>query len=66
MRMYDKDNRKLIYFEESATPDFWDNHWDKEYFKEHVEKGEDNRIVLKTGINISLTKEGIFWKVDVV
>lgn len=45
---YDKESRRLIYFEESATPDFWDSHWDIGNFREHIERGKDNKFILKT------------------
>ena len=45
---YDKEDRRLVYIEESATPDFWDKHWDAENFKETIEKKKDNRFILKT------------------
>ena len=27
---YDNGNRRRVYIEESATPNFWDSHWDTE------------------------------------
>lgn len=45
---YDKGNRRLVYIEESAAPDFWDSHWDTENFREAIESGKNNRFVLKT------------------
>ena len=45
---YDKENRRLVYIGESATPDFWDSHWDAENFRESIEGGKNNRFVLKT------------------
>ncbi len=46
MRMYDKQNRRLIYIEEMATPDFWDSRWDVANFKLAVEKGKNDRPCL--------------------
>ncbi len=46
--MYDKGKSRLVYIGKAATPDFWNSHWDAESFKEAVEKGKDNRFVLKT------------------
>ena len=45
---WDKESRRLVYIGESATPDFWDSHWDAENFKEAIEIGKNNRFVLKT------------------
>jgi hypothetical protein len=45
---YDKENRRLVYIGESATPKFWNSHWDAENFKEAIERGKNNRFVLKT------------------
>lgn len=44
---YDKENRRLVYIGGSATPDFWDKHWDVENFKQSIERGKENRLVLK-------------------
>ena len=46
--LYDKENRRLVYIGESATPEFWNSHWDAESFKEMIERGKNNRFVLKT------------------
>lgn len=48
MKYYDKANRRLVYIEESATPNFWDRHWNAENFKECIERAKNNRFVLKT------------------
>lgn len=45
---YDKENRRLVYIGESASPDFWDNHWDTENFKGMIERGKNNRFILRT------------------
>lgn len=45
---YDKEKRRLVYIGESATPDFWERHWDTESFKEIIEGGKDNKFVLRT------------------
>ena len=49
MKMYyDKENRRLVYIGESATTDFWDRHWNMENYREMIERGKNNRFVLKT------------------
>lgn len=45
---YDRKNRRLVYIGESATPDFWDKHWDTENFKGMIEGGKNNRFILRT------------------
>ena len=45
---YDKEARRLVYIGESATPDFWDRHWDTESFRKSIERGKDDRFILKT------------------
>ena len=45
---YDKENRRLIYIEEEATLEFWNKHWDTKDFKEIIERGKNNRFVLRT------------------
>lgn len=44
---YDKENRRLVYIGERATPDFWAKHWDSENFKESIKRGKENRFALK-------------------
>ena len=46
--LHDKENKRLVYIGESATPDFWDSHWDAENFKEMVKREKNNRFVLRT------------------
>lgn len=38
---------KLVYIGEKATPEFWDSHWDTESFKEAIERGKNNKFVLR-------------------
>lgn len=45
---YDKENRRLVYIGESATPDFWGDHWDTENFRGMIERGKNNRFILRT------------------
>lgn len=47
-RYYDKENKRLVYIGESATPDFWNSHWETENFKGMIERGKDNRFILRT------------------
>jgi SAM-dependent methyltransferase len=46
MRLYDKENRRLVYIEEAATPDFWDSHWDIADYKQAVERGRNDPLCL--------------------
>lgn len=46
-RYYDKENKRLVYIGESATPEFWDEHWDTQTFRATIEKGKNNRFVLR-------------------
>lgn len=55
---YDKENRRFVYIGESATPDFWDSHWDAENFKETMKRGKNNRFVLGTLRKYIPDKEG--------
>ncbi len=45
---YDKENRRLVYIGASATPDFWAGHWETEHLRESIERGKNNKFVLKT------------------
>ena len=45
---YVRKDRRLVYVGEKASPDFWDSHWETENLKESIERGKDNRFVLKT------------------
>ena len=35
-RFYDEDKQRLIYISQSATEDFWDQHWETEDFRKAV------------------------------
>jgi SAM-dependent methyltransferase len=48
MRLYDKKNKRLVYIEQKATPDFWDHQWDVADFKRNVERGKTDRFYLST------------------
>lgn len=48
MKYFDKKNDRLVFIEEKASPDFWDNQWDVDNFKKVVENGIKNRTVIKT------------------
>jgi len=45
---YDKQNKRLVYTGEAATPDFWDRMFDSENFKKNIERGKDDWFVLRT------------------
>lgn len=40
MKLYDKENKRLGVFEEKATPDFWDKHWQLDDFVQKVKSGK--------------------------
>ena len=48
MKVYDRAAGRLICYEESATADFWDEHWDIANFRESIERGRNNRFCLNT------------------
>ena len=59
MRYYDKENRRLVYIEENATPEFWDRQWKDEKLKQSILAGAKEHFVfpitkryLKTGSKI--------------
>ena len=47
MKIYDKENKRIIVFEEKATSEFWDKHWQTDNFIEKVKAGKDNKFVKK-------------------
>ena len=47
-RYLDKRNRRLVYIGKKATPDFWDHHWNVKNFRESVERGKKDILLLKT------------------
>ena len=47
-RYYDNENKRLIYLGGSATPAFWDSHWDTESFRNSVVRAKDDRCILET------------------
>jgi SAM-dependent methyltransferase len=44
---YDGKVKRLVYIGEQPTPDFWDKHWDSHNLKEDIERGKEDRFVLK-------------------
>ncbi|MDA2922512.1 class I SAM-dependent methyltransferase [Patescibacteria group bacterium AH-259-L07] len=47
MKLYDKKNKRILMFEERATPHHWDAHWDTDNFIEKVKAGKNNRFIKK-------------------
>lgn len=45
MRYYDQENRRLVYIEENATPEFWDRQWEDEKLKKSILAGAKERFV---------------------
>ena len=47
-RYFDEKNGRLIYMGKKATPDFWDHYWNVKNFRESVERGKNDILLLKT------------------
>lgn len=47
MKLYDKENKRLLLFEEKATADFWDRHWQGSALTEMVRYGKNSRLIKK-------------------
>ena len=47
-RFYDEDKQRLIYISQSATEDFWDQHWQTEDFRKAVTATPNSWIAKKT------------------
>lgn len=46
-KFYDKKNRRLIIFQEKASSEFWDRHWQLGNFDKKVVKGKENKFIKK-------------------
>lgn len=47
MKLYDKENKRLLLFEEKASADFWDEHWRSDDFAKSVRCGKNSRLIKK-------------------
>jgi len=47
MVFYDKENKRLLVFEQKATVDFWDRHWQSEDFLKTFYYGKNNWLIKK-------------------
>ena len=47
-RFYDEDKQRLIYISQSATEDFWDQHWETEDFRKAVTATPNSWVAKKT------------------
>lgn len=45
MRYYDQKERRLVYIEKNATPEFWDKQWEDEKLKKSILAGAKERFV---------------------
>lgn len=45
MKYFDSKNNRLVFIQKSATPDFWDSHWNSNDFKKSVLKGSENKFI---------------------
>ena len=59
IKYYDKENRKLVYIGERATPDFWDKWWDINNLRRTLERSKNNRFCLSTLCKYIHEKEGL-------
>jgi SAM-dependent methyltransferase len=57
-RYYDKPNKRLVYFGQIASPLFWESHWEKDKFKDSVERGKASRLILGTLKKYTPNKKG--------
>ena len=46
MKVYDRENKRLMIFEQKATSEFWDKHWQVNNFIKKVESGK-NKFLIK-------------------
>jgi SAM-dependent methyltransferase len=48
MKYYDQVRNRLVFIQRQATPEFWDELWEKEYFRELIVAGKNDRFILNT------------------
>lgn len=48
MKYFDRQNNRLIFIGNEASPSHWDNQWDVENFEKIVKDGIKNRLITKT------------------
>lgn len=46
MKYFDYKNNRLLFFNEEATPQYWDKHWENDNFRKIVRNGKKNRMIL--------------------
>jgi len=59
MKLYDRENKRLVVFEEKATNKFWDKHWEIGNFKKEVKSGKNNWFIKKITNNFLKPKAKI-------
>lgn len=59
MRLYDEENKRLVYIGEAATPDFWDSHWDVADYRQAIESARNNPLCLSTLRKYIPDREGL-------
>jgi len=47
MKFYDEENKRLIMFEQRATPEFWNKHWQTDFLVKQVKAGINDNLVKK-------------------
>ena len=45
MQFFDKKNKRLVYIEEQASPQYWDRQWDVRNFEKSVRDGTKNKLI---------------------
>lgn len=48
MKYYDRPHNRLVFINEKATPEFWDEHWEKENYRERIITGKNDRFIINT------------------
>ena len=48
MRYYDKHHKRLIYIAETASPEYWDHHWESKNLRAEITKKHFDQLVIPT------------------
>ena len=59
MRYYDRTNCRIIHIDSSATPDFWDSHWQKKILSQEVFLGVKPTFVSRITGKYLKPKDGV-------
>jgi len=47
LKLYDRENKRLIVLWQKATPEYWDRHWQTKNLVEKITEGRNNWFVRK-------------------